>query len=190
MSAKKLLLLLPVLSLMACANGDRGTRYAATANSTSVQSEEGSTSPAVPAANTSAIIPGHKIIRTADLQCKVPNVFNATTRLEQLVRSVGGIVQESQLSNRNTEIKTAYYKPDSLKQLQTYTTTSFITLRVPYMYLDSVVNAIPAMANFIDSRTLKQSDVTYQYLANELKNQSGDNTQTTAQALQLAKKSR
>ena len=190
MSAKKLLLLLPVLSLMACANGDRGTRYAATADSTSVQSEEGSTSPAVPAANTSAIIPGHKIIRTADLQCKVPNVFNATTRLEQLVRSVGGIVQESQLSNRNTEIKTAYYKPDSLKQLQTYTTTSFITLRVPYMYLDSVVNAIPAMANFIDSRTLKQSDVTYQYLANELKNQSGDNTQTTAQALHLAKKSR
>lgn len=191
MSAKKLLLLLPVIALAACANGSHGNHYEATADSTaSTQVADESTASSIPAAKTDAIIPGHKVIRTADLQCKVPNVFNATTKLEQLVRSVGGIVQESQISNRNTEIKTAYYKPDSLKQLQTYTTTSFITLRVPSIYLDSVVNAIPAMANFIDSRTLKQSDVTYQYLANELKNQSGDNTQTTAQALHLAKKSR
>jgi hypothetical protein len=36
-----------------------------------------------------------------------------------------------------------------------------------------VINAIPGLTSFIDARTLKQSDVTYKYLTNELKNQVG-----------------
>jgi hypothetical protein len=115
--------------------------------------------------------PSRKIIRTADLRCRVNNVFDATTEVEKLVTSFGGIVQQSEMRNEVMETITVYYKPDSNKQTQSYTTTAQLTLRVPSAHTDSVINAIPKLAAFVDYRTLSQSDVTYDYLGNALKNE-------------------
>ncbi len=81
-------------------------------------------------------------------------------------------MQESRISNVSSEIRTSDYKPDSLKQTQTYTATALLTLRVPSAMLDSVTSAMPRLSSFIDSRTLKQNDVTYHFMANEYKNRS------------------
>ncbi len=184
MYTKKLLWLIPLFATAACSNGGANREYnRATADS----SATGTAAPVI------ATVPPnpteHKIKRTADFHCKVQNVFSAVTTLEQLVKANGGIVQESHIENSNSEIKTAYYKPDSLRQTQTYTTTALLTLSVPSQQLDSIINAIPGLTTFLESRTLMQSDVTYQYMANELKGQLNA-SHATATALRLARKSK
>lgn len=190
MSSKKLFWLLPLITLAACAQGSGNSDYAPkTAAGTSENMIQTDSTAAI-AANKPLTSPDRKVIHTVDFHCKVKDVFNATTKLEQLVKSVGGIVQDSHMDNSGYDSKTSYYTADSLRQTQTYTTTATLTLRVPVAYLDSIIQAIPGMASFIDSRTLKQSDITYKYLANELKNEVGDEKNTSARAMQLAKKSK
>jgi hypothetical protein len=116
--------------------------------------------------------PSRKMVRTADITCRVDDVYDVTSRLENTVRALHGIVAESRMENRTDETKTLNYKPDSLKQVRTYTTTAYLTLRVPQEYLDSVMKLIPSMATFIEHRTLKQDDNTLQYLSNALKNEA------------------
>jgi hypothetical protein len=190
MSLTKLFWLVPIILFTSCGNREANGVYeknGATAVPGNVMATD---STAILINNKALNSPERKVIHTADFHCKVQNVFNATTRLEQLVKSVGGIVQESHMDNVSDAMKTTYYKPDSLHQSQTYTTTSLLTLRVPSQYLDSVINSIPGMTSFINSRTLKQSDITWAYLANELKNVNDNTNATTSQALKLAKKSR
>ncbi|MCD6010551.1 MAG: hypothetical protein K0Q79_413 [Flavipsychrobacter sp.] len=187
MSLKNLLWLLPLVCLAACSGGAGNSYYD---NNPSAAKMESATSDSVAVAAADAPInsPKRKIIHTADFNCKVAEVFTATTKLENLVRSVGGIVQESQMNNTSYDTRTSYYTADSLRETKTYTPTATLTLRVPSQHIDSVVNAIPGMCTFVDSRVLKQSDVTYKYLANVLKNQVG-NSNATKQAMKLAKKS-
>ncbi len=65
-----------------------------------------------------------------------------------------------------------------------------LTLRVPASLLDSVINAIPDGASFVESRRLAQRDVTLKYLSNRLLNKPAENSDKTKKALQLATDSR
>ncbi len=187
MLTKKLLWLMPLLVLASCGQSGSGNFESAT-NKSATEANNSDTS-AIVAATAPINSPERKVIHTADFNCQVKDVFVATTVLENLVKSVGGIVQESHIDNSACEKQTSYYTADSLRETATYTTTSRLTLRVPVFFLDSVVNAIPRLSSFIDSRTLKQNDVTYQYLANVLKNQVGTNNNAVTKAMNLAKKS-
>jgi hypothetical protein len=188
MQTKKLLWLLPMLVLAACGHSGSGG-YENASIIPATESNKSDTTAAI-AANAPINSPERKIIHTADFTCQVRDVFAATTALENLVKSAGGIVQESHIDNAVYEKQTSYYTADSLRETTTYTTTSKLTLRVPVAYMDSVVKAIPALSSFIDSRTLKQNDVTYQYLSNVLKNQVGTNNGLTGKIMQPAKKGR
>jgi hypothetical protein len=187
MCSKKLLWLVPLFATAACGsasmNKDSNSRVADTTAAAAAAS------PSSYSAAPALTVPERKIKRTADFHCKVQNVFSSVTTLEQLVKANGGIVQESNIENSGTETKTSYYKPDSLRQTQIYTTTALLTLRVPSQRLDSLINAIPGLTTFIESRRLRQSDVTYQYLANDLKNEANE-THATATAMKLARKSK
>jgi hypothetical protein len=116
--------------------------------------------------------PSRKRIKTADIHCRVQDVTAATIKLERLVDSLDGIVVESVLRNDAQEHHEYSYSADSIKQVQLYTPVSTLTLRVPVAHLDSVFNTITAMAGYIDQRTLRDNDVTLQYLSNELKNEA------------------
>ena len=189
MPNQKLIWLMSVLLLAACGRSGGGN-YAEKSSAPTAAEIMQSDSASMRMDDKSLTAPGRKIIHTADFRCKVQNVLAATTGLEQLVKSLGGVVQESHMDNANNVTKTSYYKPDSLRQVQTYTATSQLTLRVPAQYMDSVLRAIPGLTGFIDSRTLKQNDVTWTYVANELKNATGNTRSTTSQALKLARKSK
>jgi hypothetical protein len=60
-------------------------------------------------------------------------------------------------------------KKDSLLEITYYTLTSNITLRVPNKKLDSVLNQITAMAEFVDNRNIKADDVKLKLLASGVK---------------------
>jgi len=185
MSTTKLFLLAPAILLASCGGGNYESYPAsAAAGEGSVQTDSAVNATGVPLNS-----PERKVIRTADFRCKVTNVFTATTDLEHMVKGVGGIVQDSHIENVTSDTHSSYYTEDSLRQTQTYTTTATLTLRVPVQYLDSILDAIPGMTRFVDARTVKQNDVTYRYMANELKNRVGNDNKATNRAMELAKKS-
>ncbi len=178
MSTKKLWWLLPLACLAACSNGANHEN----ANRQSVEKAMAD-STAIPL-NSSE----RKIIRTADFKCEVANVMTAVNALERMVTDAGGAVEESKVENTAGNEGEAYYKVDSLKKYHTYTTTATLTLRVPVAVLDSVIRNVPAMVNFIDARTLKESDVTADYTANRLKAETGTKVYSAEKAVKLAKK--
>ncbi len=136
---------------------------------------------AAAADTTNLLSPSRKRIKTADIHCRVQDVTAATIKLERLVTSLDGIVVESVLRNDAQEQHEYSYSADSIKRVQLYTPVSTLTLRVPVTHLDSVFNTITAMAAYIDQRSLRDDDVTLQYLSNELKNEAAvkDERETT-----------
>lgn len=148
---------IPMVTLFACGN----VHYS---------NEKAEAAAPVAADTTSLQSPSRKRIKTADISCRVQDVTAATTKLEKLVTSLDGIVVESHLRNDAQEQHEYPYSADSVKRVQLYTPISTLTLKVPVAHLDSVVHTLTGMASYIDHRTLRDNDVTLQYLGNELKN--------------------
>ncbi|WP_276134044.1 DUF4349 domain-containing protein [Polluticoccus soli] len=113
-----------------------------------------------------------KIARTADLRCRVRNVQEATLELETKVQQLGGLAAQSTIENQSTEQRMLNYKPDSLKQVTSYTPVAHLVLRVPERHLDSLLRLLPRMSEFTDYRNITQDDKTLAYLANALKNEA------------------
>ena len=182
MRSRILLLSAAGLLLGSCGNGtgDQSTSSVAAAANDYLASAD---STSFSAGLQSLSSPSRKFIRTADIRARVADVFSATTQLEALTLSLGGIIQDSKLSNEVASEKTIYYKPDSNLQTQTYTTTAHLTLRVPAAKLDTVLKVIPALSAFVDHRTHNQSDVTLNYLGNALRNAATMNSSSNAAAL-------
>lgn len=72
-----------------------------------------------------------KRVRTADVRCRVRNVFAATAILEQTVNRMNGVIVESSLGNDFGTQTDLAYSADSLRRMQLYTPTANLTLRVP-----------------------------------------------------------
>lgn len=158
-------LAIPVLALAACQAtmreeaGQAVSAYETAADSTQFSND-------ITALNS----PSRKRVRTAEVRCRVSNVFNAASTLEQAVNGMKGVVVESSMQNTFGLMREVPYNTDSLKRIQLYTPTARLTLRIPAAGLDSVVRTLTSMASFIDQRTLKEQDKTLDYLANALKN--------------------
>jgi hypothetical protein len=156
-------LLIPVLGMCACSSKNMSSEeraYAATADSTSFSND---------ISNINS--PSRKRVKSADTRCRVPSVFTATSKLEHLVTSLGGVVVESTLQNEAVQQYQLPYSSDSIKTIQLYTPTANLTLRVPVEHLDSVDQSLTAIASFIEHRVIKDEDLTLKYLANSLKNE-------------------
>jgi hypothetical protein len=133
--------------------------------------------------------PARKIIKTADLRCRVGDVFAAVTRTERLVAATGGQVSDSRMENSTDETRSLPYKPDSLRRVESYTTTAHLTLRIPVTALDTVLSDIAAGADFINNRSLHLDDVTLRYLSNRLKNEALAANNSAQHAQKLARHS-
>lgn len=113
-----------------------------------------------------------KIIHTADIRCRVGDVYKSVDTLERMVNELGGMIAESTMENTTASFHAVRYSADSLKQVTGYTTTAHLTLRIPNFFLDTVIRKVPMLATFIDTRTIQRQDVTLKYLANAMKNQA------------------
>lgn len=166
-------LVIPAIVLAACGKSRPYPDDAATASTTDksagqyVASADSTDFPADIASLTSS---SRKRVRTADVRCRVTDVFRASTRMEQVISSVQGIVVESTMKNQYAGQYDLPYTADSLRRMQLYTPTANLTLRVPVASLDSVVSTLTSMATFIDYRAKTDQDYTLAYLANALKN--------------------
>jgi len=155
------LLLLPLCAAMLASCANNAESYVQSADSVVMSSD-------LTAINS----PSRKIINTADMRCRVSDVYTAVDSLERMVNALDGLIAESQMENEITSSRSIRYKPDSQKTVRAYTTTAHLTLRVPLLYLDTVIRQVPKLATFIDSRTMQREDVTLQYLSNAMKNEA------------------
>lgn len=172
MLTKNVCLFFPLCLLAACGTPD--AHYGESAEPAPASEQVLATADSVVFGNSisSLTSPSRKMIRTADLRCRVDDVFAATTQLEDLVKASGGIVEESKMINQSTGSRNIYHSADSIKKVEVYTTTAHVVLRVPVAALDTVLKTIPAISTFVESRTLAQEDVTLRYLTNSLKNET------------------
>jgi hypothetical protein len=168
-----LLVIIPALTLVACSSG--GNHYAEEAASSKRNPVEVADSTTFRNDITALNSASRKRVRTADVRCRVNNVFKATTALEHAVIGMEGVIVESTLQNDFGRSEDIPYTADSLKRINLYTPTANLTLRVPAASLDSVVSTLTSMASFIDSRILKSEDKTLDYLSNSLKNKDATN---------------
>ncbi|RYF85408.1 MAG: DUF4349 domain-containing protein, partial [Chitinophagaceae bacterium] len=110
-----------------------------------------------------------KIIHTADINCKVNDVLKVTMLLESSTKKLQGVVTESTLKHEQLHSTQLPYTADSLREITTYQTSSLLRLRVPVQYRDSLINMLPALVSFVDSRQLLQTDATLDYFSDALK---------------------
>lgn len=133
--------------------------------------------------------PDRKIIKTADLRCRVSNVFATTTHIERLTNASGGQIADSKPNNITEETHSILYKTDSLLQVASFTTIAHLTLRIPVAALDTVLTDIAAQSDFVNSRSLYLDDVTLRYLSNKLKADAMAANDAAQRARALARRS-
>lgn len=177
---KKLLLIFTVtIAFTACNNAEleeRGMQeYVASADSMAT-----STAPDI----ADLASDSRKVIRKADIKCRVNDVPQAVKELETFTAQAGGFVAQSHTQNSIINEKSAAYKTDSFKTVQSYRTTANMVIRIPYYALDTLADHISKLSTFIHHRDMNRQDVTLQYLSNLLKNRE---TPTTNQPAKTAK---
>lgn len=166
-------LVVPAMTLYACSSGGS---YESTLDSAVAQNSNSYTKAVEAAAAAGEEVPAltspaRKHVRTADVSCRVANVFSAATTLEQATNRFNGYVVESTLSNEFGSSQEIAYKGDSLKHVQLFTAVANLTMKVPVGKLDSLVSTLTNVATFVSARTLKDDDKTLEYLGNSMKNQ-------------------
>ncbi|SHL43592.1 protein of unknown function [Chitinophaga jiangningensis] len=169
---------LPALTLAACSSQryekDAPASEAVSAETVTAAADSTSFAADIASLNSAS----RKRIRTADVSCRVPDVFAASQALERVTKSLDGIVVESKQQNEISQEKYLPYKGDSLMHVRMYSTVASLTLRVPAAAMDSVVQVLTQQATYIDYRTLKDQDKTLDYLSNSLRNNAKTYTAT------------
>ena len=115
-----------------------------------------------------------KIIKTADLRGRVKDVMSTTTALENTARQMGGEVMQSALRNDIEDLRQQRISSDSMKEIQSYTTTANLIFKVPVNQLDSFLQQAVGNMQFVNNRNLSLDDVSLTYLSNKLKQQANE----------------
>lgn len=159
------LLLVIVLLMSACHANPEAEERAMNQYLASADSVVSSSSPDIADLTSDA----RKVIRKADIKCRVNDVQQAVAELEDFAVFAGGFVQHSHTENNIVSEKTGSYNGDSLKTAQVYRTTASMVIRVPVYALDTLAAHIVGLATFVHHRDMSREDVTLQFLSNTLK---------------------
>jgi len=109
-----------------------------------------------------------KIIKTADLRCKVTDVQDATNHIEDVVEKYDGYVTHAELETRTFQNEEVEISEDSVLHNRTYEITNRITIRVPSRYFEKVLREIQPVMVYIDHKNIAADDVSASLLATEL----------------------
>lgn len=114
------------------------------------------------------ILKKKKVIKTANLRCKVKNVQDATNEIEDVVEKYDGYVTNAELETRTFQTNDIELSEDSVLHNKTYEITNRITIRVPSQYFEKVLREIQPIMAYIDYKNISGNDVSTSLLANEL----------------------
>lgn len=110
-----------------------------------------------------------KIIRTAEMKFKVENVAQATYGIENIIVNLGGWVSYTKLASEVENTFTIKASEDSSLVITQYRVTNTITIRTPWENLDTTLKSLVPFIEYLDYRTVKAEDVTFDLLAEKMK---------------------
>ena len=113
----------------------------------------------------------HKFIRTADVKFKSKSVAEATYKIEDITRQLGGYVSYTNLTSTANEKSEVAISADSSLQTTRYNVQNTMIIRVPNTNLDSALRAMTPLVEYLDLRLVKANDASLQLLTNRLKEQ-------------------
>ena len=121
--------------------------------------------------------PQQKRIRTADIKCKINDVYKATEKIEKVTKQCGGYISSSDLQSNITHEEKIKISADSSIVATNYTMQNHITLRVPNQKMDTLIKCIASQVGFLNYKVTKENDVSLQLLANEMAQQRSQKTE-------------
>lgn len=110
----------------------------------------------------------HAFIRKADIRCRVKDVRNSTTRIEDIVRAHKGYVIYTNLESKVYDTRSIRLSADTVANISNYRVENNMTLRVPNEELDATLNEISGQFEFLDHRKVSADDVKFKLMANKL----------------------
>lgn len=132
--------------------------------------------------------PGTKnVIRQADMTIRVKDVKKSVVNLENLAKSLGGFVENTQVESHERKTSTRLVSADSMLRVMEYTVGGSITLRVPVAFFDSAVNEVQKSALFLHYKRTSANDISLQYLSNQLKSSANEKSGSRIQDASSAK---
>ncbi|NEU10150.1 DUF4349 domain-containing protein [Flavihumibacter sp. R14] len=136
-----------------------------------------------------------KLVKTADLDFQVKDVYKSSSNIQKNVKNLGGLVMYTDIKTSEMDSKTIPVSNDSLQVISTYKIEAQMTVRVPSENLNDFVQAVALDATLIYSALVNIDDRSIDYLGSTLKQQSrqqilnkelNKDTLRTNDALQLA----
>lgn len=112
---------------------------------------------------------GKKLVKTADLKFKVENVEHATYEIEKITRKYNGFIVNSDITSSKSLFTAIPVSSDSLKEVFSFYTQSYITIRLPFYHLDSALADFADLFVFLDYRKVRADDVTTTFLRNKFR---------------------
>ncbi len=113
-------------------------------------------------------LPPRKFVRTADVKFKVKNVPHATYAIENATTKFGGFVTHSNLQSTVSKTFKTKISQDSTLETTKFKVENNITIRVPNIKMDTVLNSISKQIGFLDYRVIKADDVSLKMVSNQL----------------------
>ncbi len=110
---------------------------------------------------------GYNFIRRANIKCKVKNVLETGTKIEDIVAQYGGHVILNDYRTENNYTNEIKIRKDTLAQVTYFTPQNYITAKVPARLLDSVLRKVVNLAEFVDYKRSSADNIKLQLLANK-----------------------
>ncbi len=110
-----------------------------------------------------------KFIRSAEMRYRVKNVRLASTQIEDQSAKYGGYVTSSTLRSSVIDTKTVKISNDTLLEITTFLVENDVELRVPNIYLDTLLRVQDTQIEFLDYRNVRAENVRLQLAYNQLR---------------------
>ena len=154
-------MLLPILFLMACSSNK-------SENSSADVYSEAADSVSVTGLHGDSI----KLVKTANLDFKVKDVYNASLAITASARNLGGMITHHNIVTEVQENKELTISADSLLLITAYQTKGDIIAKIPTNQLDEFMSEVYGLSSFIITSNLDVDDRSLQYLESDLKQKS------------------
>ena len=114
-------------------------------------------------------LPRKRFIKTASIRGNVANIVGATEKAENLIKSYGGFVSNSNLQNVKGYANQVALSKDSTLLISRLNAQASITASIPQQHLDSALRQLARLFLTVEDRKLTAQDVSITLLDDKMK---------------------
>lgn len=109
-----------------------------------------------------------KLVRTAEVRFRTPDVLKATLAIEDIVRQNGGFILDDNLTQTQIQQHLTTVSKDSSLETSVLNIENHLLFRVPYARLDTTLRAIAPWVELLEYRRIRAEDKTFNWIEEQL----------------------